>query len=57
MVGTGPEPLPVPEDVVDDIMDWSAGSGVIVYRDGRPVLGGSMVDLETREGGGRWNGC
>lgn len=56
-MGTGPEPLPVPEDVVDDIMDWSAGSGVIVYRDGRPVLGGSMVDLETREGGGRWNGC
>ncbi|MBC7077547.1 MAG: hypothetical protein H5T92_04485 [Synergistales bacterium] len=37
IVGTGDEPVPVPDEAIDLIMDTSFGSGLVVFDNGRPV--------------------
>lgn len=37
IVGTGDEPVPVPDEAIDLIMDTSFGSGLVVFDGGRPV--------------------
>jgi transcription antitermination factor NusG len=37
ILGTGDEPVPVPDDAIELILEKSFGSGIIVFRDGRPA--------------------
>lgn len=57
LLGTAPEPLPVPDQVVDTIMEWSAGSVVIVYARGGCCGWGPATGLGARGGHGSLNAC
>ncbi|MEW6400076.1 MAG: transcription termination/antitermination NusG family protein [Bacillota bacterium] len=37
VLGTGEEPVPVPDEAIDIILEKSFGSGIVVFRDGRPA--------------------
>lgn len=37
ILGTGEEPVPVPDEAIDIILEKSFGSGIVVFRDGRPA--------------------
>lgn len=49
VLGTGNEPVPVPDEAVELIMEKSQGSGIIVFRNGRPawkdIKAGTRVEI------------
>jgi len=49
VLGTGDEPVPVPDAAVDLIMEKSLGSGIVVFRNGRPawkdLAAGTRVEI------------
>lgn len=51
VLGTGDEPVPVPDEAVELIMEKSQGSGVIVFRNGRPawrdLVAGTRVEITS----------